>query len=157
HGLARTFQNIRLFQEVSVLDNVLVGMHRHLPPRTSALRRFAAPLVLAASAVALALMERTGTLPDALHAAWGVLNMAGIAAWVVVTGRRGALSGEERDIEARARRRALELLDFVGLAERAGEAARNLPYGDQRRLEIARALATQPSLLLLDEPAAGMN
>jgi branched-chain amino acid transport system ATP-binding protein len=60
---------------------------------------------------------------------------------------------EERDI----RRRAWELLERVGLADRAGEAARGLPYGDQRRLEIARALALGPDTLLMDEPAAGMN
>lgn len=59
--------------------------------------------------------------------------------------------------EARAKARAMELLEYMGLAHRAGELSRNLPYGEQRRLEIARALALEPKLLLLDEPAAGMN
>jgi branched-chain amino acid transport system ATP-binding protein len=105
-GVARTFQNIRLFPEMSALENVMVGA-------------------------------------DARHR----------------TGIPGALLGlprhrrEERDGEALAR----DLLDFVGIPGSEQEAARNLPYGDQRRLEIARALATGPKLLLLDEPAAGMN
>ena len=156
-GIARTFQNIRLFQEVSVLDNVLVGMDRHLRPRQNPLRRFAAPGAILVSGLALAVAERGGLTSDALHGAWGAVNIAGLIAWVTATGRRGSLSAGERRIEEDARRQALELLDFVGLRERAGEAARNLPYGDQRRLEIARALATRPAVLLLDEPAAGMN
>jgi len=105
-GVCRTFQNIRLFQEMTVLENVLMGMDRHLKTRVwhSAFR-----------------------LP--LHF---------------------------RD-EGAATARARELLEFVGLKGREGMLAKNLPYGDQRRLEIARALATKPTLLLLDEPAAGMN
>jgi ABC-type branched-subunit amino acid transport system ATPase component len=106
NGLARTFQNIRLFPDMLVLENVLMGM--------DAKRR--APL-----------------WRQALHT-----------------------PGFRKDEEA-ARARALELLEFVGIRARAGMLARNLPYGDQRRLEIARALATDPKLLLLDEPAAGMN
>jgi branched-chain amino acid transport system ATP-binding protein len=105
-GIARTFQNIRLFSNMSALDNVLVGMHTRL------------------KATALGAILRT---PRVL--------------------------AEERD----ARERAVELLDFAGLRGRDETWARNLPYGDQRRLEIARALATQPILLLLDEPTAGMN
>ena len=105
-GMARTFQNIRVFGTMSVLDNVLTGLH----PRLAA------------------------SLPSV------VLRLPGF--------RR-----EERDAIARAR----EALEFVGLAARAGEAAGALAYGDQRRLEIARAMAGQPRLLLLDEPAAGMN
>jgi branched-chain amino acid transport system ATP-binding protein len=105
-GIARTFQNIRLFGELSVLENVLVGMHARL---------------------------RTGFLENLLR----------LPSFFV-----------ERE---RGRREALELLRFVGLDARALEAARNLPYGLQRRLEIARALASAPRLLLLDEPAAGMN
>jgi branched-chain amino acid transport system ATP-binding protein len=105
-GVARTFQNIRLFATMSALDNVLVGMH-------SRLRANAFDAVL-----------RT---PRAIR--------------------------EERE----ARERGMELLRFVGLAGKHEEWARNLPYGDQRRLEVARALATQPKLLLLDEPTAGMN
>jgi branched-chain amino acid transport system ATP-binding protein len=105
-GIARTFQNIRLFATMSALDNVLVGMHSRLKA-------------------------------TALHA---VLR----------------LPSTVRE-EAEARERALDLLRFVGLAGKQEEWARNLPYGDQRRLEVARALATQPKLLLLDEPTAGMN
>ncbi|MFH1034726.1 MAG: ABC transporter ATP-binding protein [Pseudomonadota bacterium] len=105
-GLARTFQNIRLFGELSVLDNVLVGFHGRL----------------AASFLSAIL-------------------------------RLPAYRREERRILARAQ----ELLALVGLEGLADEAAANLAYGQQRLLEIARALATEPSLLLLDEPAAGMN
>jgi branched-chain amino acid transport system ATP-binding protein len=105
-GVARTFQNIRLFANMTALENVMVGADaRH---RTS--------------------------VPGALFGA--PLHRA-----------------EERDGKAKA----LELLEFVGIQGAAGEVAKNLPYGDQRRLEIARALATEPRLLLLDEPAAGMN
>jgi len=105
-GIARTFQNIRLFGNMTARENVMVGRH----VRTRA----------------------------------GVLG-------AVIRDRR------TRDEEAGIRRRALELLRYVGIAERADELARNLSYGDQRRLEIARALATEPRLLALDEPAAGMN
>ncbi|MFM9968085.1 MAG: ABC transporter ATP-binding protein [Burkholderiales bacterium] len=105
-GIARTFQNIRLFAQLSALENVMIGRHT----RTRA-------------GVIGAILRDAGT-------------------------RR-----EEADIEERAH----ALLQFVGLSERANHAAGNLPYGDQRRLEIARALATEPRLLALDEPAAGMN
>jgi len=105
-GLARTFQNIRLFQNMTVLDNVLTGMDR----------RFRA----------------------------GVTRMAL---------RTPGVRRQERE----GRRRAEDLLAFVGLSGRSQQLAKNLPYGDQRRLEIARALATEPRLILLDEPAAGMN
>jgi branched-chain amino acid transport system ATP-binding protein len=105
-GVARTFQNIRLFADMSALDNVMVGADAH--HRTS--------------------------VPGAIL---GMLRH-----------RR-----EERDGHELANR----LLEMMGLERRANEVAKNLPYGDQRRLEIARALATQPKLLLLDEPAAGFN
>jgi branched-chain amino acid transport system ATP-binding protein len=105
-GIARTFQNIRLFGTMSALDNVLVGMHARLKS-------------------------------NAFDA-------------VVRTPR---FNREE----AQARERGLELLKFVGLAGKQEEWARNLPYGDQRRLEVARALGAEPKLLLLDEPTAGMN
>jgi branched-chain amino acid transport system ATP-binding protein len=105
-GIGRTFQNIRLFQHMTSVENVLVGMHSRL---------------------------RGGILGS-------IFSMPRV--------RR-----EERDAHDRAR----ELLRFSGLRGRDNEMARNLPYGDQRRLEVARALATQPKLLLLDEPTAGMN
>jgi branched-chain amino acid transport system ATP-binding protein len=105
-GIARTFQNIRLFGNLSALDNVMIGRH--------------------------------------------VRTRAGVFGAVL---RTRATLAEEAAIE----KRALELLGYVGIAARANEVARQLPYGDQRRLEIARALATEPKLLALDEPAAGMN
>ncbi len=105
-GVARTFQNIRLFPELSLVENVVVGMDRRLS---------------------------SGMLG-------GLLRLPGAV--------------RER---ARARATALELLGFVGLADKAEDAAGNLPYGHQRRLEIARALASRPDVILLDEPAAGMN
>ncbi|MBV8649782.1 ABC transporter ATP-binding protein [Paludibacterium sp.] len=105
-GIARTFQNIRLFSEMTALENVMVGRH--------------------------------------------------------IKSRAGALGAVLRDPRTRAeeaaiRDKAWELLEYVGITDVAGELARNLSYGHQRRLEIARALATEPKLLALDEPAAGMN
>ena len=105
-GMARTFQNIRLFANMTALENVMVGRYS----RTS-----------------------SGALTSVL---------------------RGPKFRKE---EAATRARAQELLDFVGLGKSAEHLARNMPYGDQRRLEIARALATDPKLILLDEPTAGMN
>ena len=105
-GIARTFQNIRLFANLSALENVMIGRH--------------------------------------------VRTKAGV--WGAIT-RNAATRAEEIAIEARAR----ELLHFIGLDARANELAKHLSYGDQRRLEIARALATDPKILALDEPAAGMN
>jgi branched-chain amino acid transport system ATP-binding protein len=105
-GVGRTFQNIRLFRNMTTLENVLVGMHARLKANlfTSVLRT----------------------------------------------------PGVKRE-EAAARERARELLRFSGLRRHEDESAGSLPYGDQRRLEVARALATEPTLLLLDEPTAGMN
>ncbi len=105
-GIGRTFQNIRLFEHMTALENVLVGMHARL---------------------------KGGIVRS-------ILGTPGI-----------------RREERRADERARELLRFSGLRGRDRELARNLPYGDQRRLEVARALATEPVLLLLDEPTAGMN
>ncbi|MFJ6522150.1 ABC transporter ATP-binding protein [Streptomyces filamentosus] len=105
-GIARTFQNIRLFGNMSVLENVLVGRHTRMK-----------------------------------QGLWSaVLRLPGF-----------------RRTEEEATRRAMELLEFIGLAHKAEHLARNLPYGEQRKLEIARALASDPGLLLLDEPTAGMN
>ncbi|WP_415120088.1 ABC transporter ATP-binding protein [Micropruina sp.] len=105
-GMARTFQNIRLFHNMTALENVMVGMYS----RTSA---------------------------NALDAVFRLPR--------------------HRREEVASTTRAKELLAFVGLTKAADSLSRNLPYGDQRRLEIARALATEPRLLLLDEPTAGMN
>jgi branched-chain amino acid transport system ATP-binding protein len=105
-GIARTFQNIRLFANLSALENVMIGRH--------------------------------------------VRTHAGVFGAIL---RGPGTRAEEAAIEKRAR----ELLDYVGIAGRGNELAKHLSYGDQRRLEIARALATEPRLLALDEPAAGMN
>jgi len=105
-GIARTFQNIRLFANMTALENVMVGTDAH---------------------------HRSGVLSA----------MFGLPL--------------HRQEESDGRDRAYELLNFMGLGKKANELARNLPYGDQRRLEIARALATSPKLLCLDEPAAGFN
>ena len=105
-GIARTFQNIRLFANMSVLENVMVGRHAR--------------------------------------------TRAGVAGAVL---RTAATRAEEMEIAERAR----ALLEYTGIAACAAEPAFGLAYGDQRRLEIARALATEPKLLVLDEPAAGMN
>jgi branched-chain amino acid transport system ATP-binding protein len=105
-GIARTFQNIRLFANMTALENIMIGRH---------------------------LRTRTGL--------WGALT------------RNSAARSEERSIEKRAH----ELLRYVGIKRPSNTLAKNLSYGEQRRLEIARALATEPKLLALDEPAAGMN
>ncbi|MEZ2715690.1 ABC transporter ATP-binding protein [Niallia circulans] len=105
-GISRTFQNIRLFSDITVLENVMVGMHNHIK----------------------------GSLVGTLFQLPKV-----------------------KQEEEKAMKEAYRLLEYVGLADLLNEAAANLSYGAQRRLEIARALATKPSVLLLDEPAAGMN
>ena len=105
-GIARTFQNIRVFKEMTLLENVVVGMHDHMNYSLAGL----------------------------------LLNLPSY-----------------RNIEAKARERALELLSWVRLDHKAQFLADSLSYGEQRKLEFARALATKPKLLLLDEPVAGMN
>lgn len=105
-GIARTYQNIRLFQNMTAVENVLVGMHPHLTT---------------------GFIGATFHLPKAVHE------------------------------EALALEKTLSLLEYVGLHDKGDFFAKNLPYGNQRRLEIARALASKPRLMLLDEPTAGMN
>lgn len=130
-GIARTFQNIRLFPEMSALENVMVGCDaRH---KTS---------VLGALFRAYRVRPSEDELPDN-PLKRSLAKVFGISRHTL----------EERS----GRVRSMELLKFVGIADRAHELSRNLPYGYQRRLEIARALATQPELLCLDEPAAGFN
>jgi len=160
-GIARTFQNIRLFQDMTTLENVLVGMDRHLeaPHRfwsRARLRDLLPMLGLGAGGLELVLALRA-QLGDGLATLLFLGLFAGLVAWFVVITRRGYFTPSARAIEVRARDEAMELLGFVGLDERKDDLAKNLPYGAQRRLEIARALATRPRLLLLDEPAAGMN
>ena len=105
-GINRTYQNIRLFKNITAIENILVGMHIHLKSRW-----------------------------------WGAI----------------VNSRHTREDEARAHDEAIRLLDFIGLTGRGDLLAPNLAYGEQRRLEIGRALATRPKLLMLDEPMAGMN
>lgn len=105
-GIGRTYQNIRLFKNMSAIENILVGMHLHLKSHW-----------------------------------WGAVFR----------------TRHTRHDEKRAQDEAVRLLQYVGLKGKGDILARNLPYGDQRKLEIARALAMQPKLLLLDEPTAGMN
>jgi branched-chain amino acid transport system ATP-binding protein len=161
-GIARTFQNIRLFQNMSVIENVLVGMDRHLVQRgrwlsMRRLRDVWPIAALAAGYAAVWLAIRFAFLPEPLTGLLLAGALVGGIAVVVAIGRRGAFSPAGVEVEAVGRSEALALLQFVGLAERSHDLAKNLPYGAQRRLEIARALATRPTLLLLDEPAAGMN
>ena len=135
-GIARTFQNIRLFPEMTAVENVLVGADaRHKTSVPGALFR----------------LYRVKAKPEELPDGSGPLGRLQRASAQIFGVSRHTL--EERA----AREKAMELLRFVGIADRAGELARNLPYGYQRRLEIARALATEPKLLCLDEPAAGFN
>ncbi len=161
-GIARTFQNIRLFQDMTVVENVLVGMDRHLnvpEPLWSRTRAvdFAPVAALVATFGLFFLGLRFELLPASLTGVLLLLFVAGVIAYLVHIFRRGYFTPSAERVEARGRADALALLDFVSLKQRADDLAKNLPYGDQRRLEIARALATKPRLLLLDEPAAGMN
>jgi len=139
-GVARTFQNIRLFANMTAIENVLVGSHTHATPAPVRPR-----ITRPAKNRLLAAAQRSPGLP---RAAFGAVTE--LAAAIV-------RPAPVRRAEAEATARARFLLADVGLAGRENVVARNLPYGDQRRLEIARALAARPRLLLLDEPTAGMN
>ena len=161
-GIARTFQNIRLFQDMTVLENVLVGMDRHLGAREpwthrSRLLYALAPTALIGLLLVLALSLRKAWLPPVAAGALLVLIALGAIAYFVELARLGSFSLHALKLSEFATEQARELLRFVGLEAKADAISKNLAYGDQRRLEIARALATQPKLLLLDEPAAGMN
>jgi branched-chain amino acid transport system ATP-binding protein len=139
-GVARTFQNIRLFANMTAIENVLVGGHTHTTP---------AP-------VHPRIRRPTGRkVVDGVRRAPGVPQAAARA--VVELGAAVVRPRSLQRAEVEAVARARFLLTDVGLEGRQNQVARNLPYGDQRRLEIARALATRPRLLLLDEPTAGMN
>ena len=161
-GIARTFQNIRLFQDMSVLDNVLVGVDRHALEQTpwyapSRIAYVLAPALLLAGLFSIGLLTRSGSAPSGAAAVLLIACLLFGIAYIAHVWQLGAFSPHALRALASARDEAHKLLDFVGLDKQAHTVSRNLAYGDQRRLEIARALATRPTLLLLDEPAAGMN
>jgi branched-chain amino acid transport system ATP-binding protein len=154
-GIARTFQNNRLFANLSVLDNVMVGLDRH--NRASVFTAVAQPGALAIALALCVLSVRFWHSPAWLSAAFLGSFVVGTLAYMARLLKLNAFSAVLRAGQTELWAEALTLLSFVGLDKRAEETASNLAYGDQRRLEIARALATRPKLLLLDEPAAGMN
>jgi branched-chain amino acid transport system ATP-binding protein len=141
-GISRTFQNIRLFPEMTAIENVMVGTDsRHKTSVVGALFRL---YRVRPKEHELPQVTAEGSLPRLWQQTRrGFAKVFGLSRHIL----------EERAAE----KRALELLKLVGIADRANDVARNLPYGYQRRLEIARALATEPALLCLDEPAAGFN
>jgi branched-chain amino acid transport system ATP-binding protein len=159
-GIARTFQNIRLFQDMSVIENVLVGMHRHIRGQgrlQQELPFLLAPLVLPGLLFAVGLTLRWVDGASTLATVILVLALVGIVGYMARIAMLGAFSPAAAKADADARGEASKLLEFVGLEGTEEITSKNLAYGDQRRLEIARALASKPRLLLLDEPAAGMN
>jgi branched-chain amino acid transport system ATP-binding protein len=160
-GIARTFQNIRLFHSMTVIENVMVGM-KPIPPRPFSLAWFFHTLP-GFMLTALPVLVLCVVVPVGLqwfevdHNHVKVLTAAGAIAILAVLGWLAGWLLVPRAEEAEAERNAASLLAFIGLSGKHNELAKNLPYGEQRRLEIARAMATKPKLLLLDEPAAGMN
>ncbi|MBX7264612.1 ABC transporter ATP-binding protein [Micromonospora sp. Llam7] len=141
-GISRTFQNIRLFPEMSALENVMVGTDsRHKTSVPGALFR----------------LYRVRPTPEQLPQVTAPDGI--VRTWQQLRRSFAKTFGLSRHIleERAAEDKAMDLLRFVGIADRANDEARNLPYGYQRRLEIARALGTEPKLLCLDEPAAGFN
>ncbi|HTM20322.1 MAG TPA: ABC transporter ATP-binding protein [Kofleriaceae bacterium] len=160
-GIARTFQNIRLFPDMTVVENVLVALdsrNRREKRRraTEVLRGLAPTLIMLVPVLVLAeLSHERSTTP--VRDAMLLLFVAGLIAWTTRLAWLGAFSQLQVRAEEEALAEARTLLELAGLGDRADDLASSLPYGAQRRLEIARALATRPRLLLLDEPAAGMN
>jgi len=140
-GVSRTFQNIRLFSNMTAVENVLVGSHTQIAVGGKEIANLRQP----ARTRLGGMVRAVPSIPGA--AATGIVEVIGAVA------RPASVREEER----LAAIRSGVLLDAVGLRGRENVIARNLPYGDQRRLELARALATRPRLLLLDEPTAGMN
>ena len=136
-GLARTFQNIRLFKELTALDNVRVAVIARTAPLFTPEQTHRMKVKGGLSKAAARAMETGNNYLD----------------WWRAFFRTPGFLREEAEVTARAE----GLLEVMGLRDRRDELARNLPYGEQRRLEIARALGTSPRVLLLDEPAAGMN
>ncbi len=161
--IARTFQNIRLFKGMSVLENVMVAVPEAVGKAGTSGPMARTPSGAMLAAVPLALLVLLGAyrrMPEASDLVGATLLAMfglGYVAWLALLVRIGAFSLRERAAEVVTAARAMEELRFVGLDARADELASNLAYGEQRRLEIARALATGPRLILLDEPAAGMN
>jgi branched-chain amino acid transport system ATP-binding protein len=172
-GIARTFQNIRLFANMTALENVLVGcqvrMTSGLLASTALARQplaFKWGLLLLGALILLSSLPLYLVFPnDLLAYAMIIFGLAGTLLGTMllsqkIDGMFGALFRHPSVVgeEKAAHTRAMALLDYVGLGRQfAGDVASSLPYGMQRRLEIARALATEPKLLLLDEPTAGMN
>lgn len=155
-GVLRTFQNIRLFPNMSASENVIAVMPA-APFRWFDLRRHAQPLLALLLLLLVGFGVRFKLLPESLLFALLGLGLLLMADYVLRAVRRRGFSRHGAEREAVLHQKAQELLEFVGLAGKASERAKHLSYGDQRRLEIARALAASPKLLLLDEPAAGMN
>ncbi|MEN9580175.1 MAG: hypothetical protein RJA70_3184 [Pseudomonadota bacterium] len=155
-GVLRTFQNIRLFPNMTACENLLAVMPP-APFRLADLSRYLQPWLAACLLLFVGLAVRLRLLPEPWILVLLGLALFTIGNYAVRAARRRGFSKQGAERDAALQTEAGELLSFVGLGAHAGELAKHLAYGDQRRLEIARALAGKPKLLLLDEPAAGMN